>query len=129
MNLLKSIKENITRIFKDAFCLNKELLMEKGSSISCKDVHGNVTSCIKIVPIHIDYESDEKGNFPRFDIVSTIGKDGQYNTIKKHVLSLNADETPIEGSKNLLTSGQLYNIINDLQSQIDILKQKLGDNQ
>ena len=126
MNLLKSIKERITKIVDDTFYLDKELSMEKGSSISCKDICGNVINCIRIVPTHIDKESDDKINFPRFDIVSTIGKDGQYNIIRKHILSLNADETPTEGSKNLLTSGCIYNIISDLQNQIDALKDKIN---
>ena len=126
MNLLKSIKERITKIVDDTFYLDKELSMEKGSSISCKDICGKVINCIRIVPTHIDKESDDKINFPRFDIVSTIGKDGQYNIIRKHILSLNADETPTEGSKNLLTSGCIYNIISDLQNQIDALKDKIN---
>jgi len=40
----------------------------------------------------------------------------------KNVLTLDADEMPTEFSNNLITSGTLFNIISNLQKQINELK-------
>jgi hypothetical protein len=37
-------------------------------------------------------------------------------------LNLDTDESPIQGCHNLVTSGNLYKVINNLQEQIDELK-------
>jgi hypothetical protein len=41
---------------------------------------------------------------------------------RKVVLNLDTDYTPTAGSINLMTSGDLYRVISELQSQIDELK-------
>jgi hypothetical protein len=55
-------------------------------------------------------------------VIKTAVRDGMYGMHRKIVLNLDTDYTPTEGSINLMTSGDLYRVISELQSQIDELK-------
>lgn len=126
MCIIMKLKEKLFNFIDKVLSIKQELVMEEGSSLVCRDKEGIVTKTVKIVPTHIDRDADIKIEFPQFDVISTISKDGQYNVIYKQLLTLDVDSEPTEGSYKLLTSGQLYNIISDLQNQIDTLKDKIN---
>ena len=122
MNIFNIVKEKITNKVKDIITVKDKIFMEQGSSVVCKDSNNGINKQVSIIASHINENYDEPQTFPRFDVVKTVSKDGSYSTHKEYMFSLAADKEPTEGSKNLLTSGALYEIINDLQMQINELK-------
>lgn len=101
------------------------IYMDRGSYLSCRDKTGRVNVQTRIVPEHIDFDLGEPITFPRFSVVKIGTKENGYGMYARCALILDADETPVENSKNLLTSGTLYNIIADLQAQIANLQEQI----
>lgn len=126
MAILTNIKRTIQKIFRPAEevknVVNSPIYMEKNAAVICKDTVGTTTYKTVIVPEHIDLDADIQIETPRFCVNKITSKEGMIGMTFKNVLVLDADSEPIEGSKALITSGTLYDIINNLQSQIDELK-------
>lgn len=121
MKLLTTIENKIKELVRK-LTLKEKLYMDQGASLICYDKIGNTNKQIEIIANHIDEFSENPDDFPSFRVIKTSSIDGTHSLYRKHSMNLDTDETPTQGSKNLLTSGTLYNIINDLQSQIDALK-------
>lgn len=125
MKLLEKISTSISTLINKTLSLKDKLYMEKGSALVCKDKEGIVNKSVEIVAEHIDHDADTVLDFPQFTIKKITSRDGQYNMITENVLVLDADEDPTEGSKKLVTSGKLFDIIVGLQSQIDDIYSKI----
>ena len=123
MNIISTIKQKITNLFNPGEeTVDYPIYMTGNASVICKDKEGTVIKKVSIVPEHIDPDADIQLEFPRFSVIKVTSIEGLIGMHLKHVLVLDADDEPIEGSKALITSGTLYDIINNLQSQIDELK-------
>lgn len=122
MKILNKIENTIKEVANKTLTLKDKLYMGYGASFACKDKIGNTNKQIEIIANHVDESSENTEEFPSFKIIKTSSIDGLNSLFRKHSMNLDTDELPIQGSKNLLTSGTLYNIINDLQSQINELK-------
>jgi hypothetical protein len=48
--------------------------------------------------------------------MKSTSRDGYVGNYKRHIMTLDVDDCPTEDSVKLLTSGQLYNCIQELQS-------------
>lgn len=125
MELLNKLKIAASTITSKIVSLKDKLYMEKGSALVCKDKEGIVNKSVEIVAEHIDHDADTVLDFPQFTIKKITSRDGQYNMITENVLVLDADEDPTEGSKKLVTSGKLFDIIVGLQGQIDDIYSKI----
>lgn len=125
-NFIMKLKEKLTDLVKKVLSLDEELSMENGAALVCKDKEGIVNKSVKIVATHINPDADEQIDMPQFDVISQVSKDGQYSMHVKHMLTLAADDCLTEGSKKLITSGQLYEIVKELQNQIDVINQKIN---
>ena len=116
MKILNKIENTIKEIANKTLTLKDKLYMGYGASFVCKDKIGNTNKQIEVTANHIDESSENPDDFPSFGVVKTSFIDGTHSLYRKYCMNLDTDETPTQGSKNLLTSGTLYNIINDLQS-------------
>lgn len=121
-DLLQALSRKISTAISKYLILKEGLYMEKGASLICKDKIGNSNRSVELVASHIDRDADIQIDFPQFDIVKILGKDGVIGMHVKHALTLDTDDFPTQDSKKLLTSGTLYEILNNLQNQIDELK-------
>lgn len=123
MNILSNLKEKVLGILPKTKTSIKDLIyMEDGSSVMCEDKQNDCTKSTRVVAKHINEDLDTPIEFPTFYVIKTTSRDGMFSTHVKVALVLDADDEPIEGSKNLLTSGTLFSILSDLQDQIDDLK-------
>lgn len=122
MKVLQNVKEKLVNVAQKYTTFKDKIYLEKGSGIVCKDSNNGYNKSIEILASHEDLSADQPITFPRFDIIRSTSRDGYDSTHKKHLFTLDTDDEPTEGSKNLLTSGVLYEIINDLQMQINELK-------
>lgn len=102
--------------------LRDKVYLENGSGFVCLDKKDSANKSVEIVPTHINPNLDNPADFPQFTVIKTTSKDGSIGTHKRTALILDTDNEPTEGSYKLLTSGLLYEIINDLQNQINELK-------
>lgn len=119
MKLLSTIKQKISNLFRnEETTINEPVYFDSGASIICRDKEGIVTMTSSIVAEHID----DNTKFPRFSVVNTTAKEGMLSFNLKRILNLTTDNVPTQGSKNLMTSGDIYTVINDLQNQINDLK-------
>lgn len=126
MSIFTNIKNKIFGNSSDDQNINSLIYLNKGAALICKDKTTDATLQTKIVAEHLDSDADVQIMFPRFSVIKTISKGGNYGMHSKLALVLDTDESPAQNSKNLLTSGTLFNIINDLQAQIDELKTQLN---
>ena len=126
MNLFEKIfLNNKQKVAQSKLTLNEELYLEKGSSLVCKDSINGSNNIIKIVPNHIDLDLDTPIEEPEFNVYRITSRDGVIGMYAKKLLTLDTDNTPTENSTKMITSGTLYTIINDLQEQINDLKNKI----
>jgi hypothetical protein len=88
--------------------------MEDNSGFICKDKKVNTNLSTKLVAQHINDNPESPVDYPRFCIFKTSAIDGSYGMHSKLAMVLDTDDTPTEDSKNLITSGTLYNIIQNL---------------
>lgn len=127
MAILTNIKRTIQNIFRPTEevknVVNYPIYMGTNSAVICKDTIGTTTYKVIIAPEHIDLDADIQIESPRFCVNKVTSKEGMVGMTFKNVLILDADSEPTEDSKALITSGTLYNIISDLQEQINELKQ------
>lgn len=121
MSLLNTIKEKLY-ISKLKQTIDNPIYMRENARFVCSDTKNNVTVEMSIVPEHASNDTEE----PNFGVTRYSFREGQLSAHYKKVLNLNTDDAPIQGSKNLLTSGTLYHIINDLQTQITELQEKIN---
>lgn len=111
----------LTQIRKDQ-TIDGPVYMGKISSFVCRDKLSSSTVTTSLVAEHINPDAEEPLVFPRFVINKMSAIDGGYGMYSHNVLALDADDVPTEGSINLITSGTLYNILQNIQDQIDDLK-------
>lgn len=121
--MFEKIKEMIGIKKQVATKINGPVVMEDGAVVVCQDVGTDSTITTKIIPQHVS----DNVNFPRFIVTKTAARHDSYGMWNKVVLALDTDNAPSEGSINLLTSGAIYEVINDLQNQIDELKARLNN--
>lgn len=112
-------------MFNKNLTLDQQLLMEDGAAITCKDKINKVNKSVSIIPTHINMSLDQPVEFPEFSIIKKSGVDGSLSLNLRKVLILDVDDEPTEDSIKLLTSGQLYLIINNLQDQINELRDSI----
>ena len=124
LNILKimAIFDKIKSLFKSKLTVNQPVYAEDGASVICQDKDNGVIKQMSIVPEHINPNLDIPTTFPKFVVNKKTAREGMIGMHFARVLNLDTDEAPIQGSKNLLTSGTLYEILNDLQDQIDDLR-------
>lgn len=122
MKILLTIKNKMKELLNKKMTLRDKLYLEKGSGIVCEDKEDLTNKVVEIIPSHINRDLDFPRTFPEFSVVKTTSKDGQIGTYKKVALILDTDDEPTEGSRKLLTSGLLYEIITDIYNKIDELK-------
>lgn len=118
MSLLSTLKQKITGTPKTQ-TVNSPVYMEKGAQFVCQDHVNKTNMSTTIVARHVEKNTED---FPKFQVIKTSALDGMYGMNRKVVLNLDTDYTPTAGSINLITSGDLYRVISELQSQIDELK-------
>lgn len=123
MNILEKLKQSLNVFKKDQFVLNDPIYMENSASLVCADKQGKVRKTARLFAKHVD--QDNQDDFPSFQINKTSSIDGEYGMYSKNVLVLDADDVPTLGSKKLITSHTLYQIIEDLQCQINELNEKI----
>lgn len=124
MEIFKKLTDKIGVALKK-LSLTDKLYMGKGSGLVCADKQGTINKKVEILASHIDTNLEDLNSFPQFTVVKTTSRDGQIGTHKKIALILDTDSQPTENSFKLLTSGLLYEIISDLQNQINELKSKI----
>ncbi|WP_287385529.1 hypothetical protein [Lachnospira sp.] len=122
MKILLTIKNKMKELLNKKMALRDKLYLEKGSGIVCEDKEDLTNKVVEIIPSHINRDLDVPRIFPEFSVVKTTSKDGQIGMHKKVALILDTDDEPTEGSRKLLTSGLLYEIITDIYNKIDELK-------
>jgi len=125
MKILEEVKTKVSNTLNKYFSLKEKLYMDKGASLICKDKEGKTNKSIEIVANHIDPNLDNPISFPEFNIVKSVSTDGSYSLHKVHSLTLDADNEPTEGSKKLIVSGTLYEILNDIQTKINNLREDM----
>ena len=124
MGLLTLAKTKITDLLKRNV-LAEPVYMEKNAAFVCQDKQDKATKTTRIIAEHINEDMDIPITFPQFSVTKTTSLQGMIGMHFKHVLTLDADDYPTEGSKNLLTSGAIFEVITELQNQIDELKEQL----
>lgn len=102
--------------------INGPVYMGKDSSFVCEDKLSNSTVVTSLVAEHINPDAGESIAFPRFVVNKTSALDGSFGMHSHNVLALDVDDVPTEDSINLITSGTLYNILQNIQDQIDDLR-------
>lgn len=123
MAFLENLKNKFTAMNKN-LNLNEPLYMEKGSSLICKDKEGDLNKQVAIIAEHVNYDLDEPTTFPKFSIIKGSSRDGSYSMYRKHVMNLDTDDVPTEGSHNLITSGALYEILQEINTRLENLENK-----
>lgn len=118
MSLLQKIKEKFSSS-KKVNTLSEPMYMMDGSAFVCQDKNNNVLKSTKIVAEHTN---ESEIDFPRFIVTKTSFRDGMIGMYHKTSMVLDTDDEPTEGSKNLLTSGDIYKVVSDLQDQIEDLR-------
>lgn len=118
MSLLQKIKEKFT-IAKKVKTLDEPLYMLDGAAVICLDKNDKVTASTKIVAEHVENPDTD---FPKFVVIKTASRNGIIGMFNKVALILDTDEEPVIGSKNLMTSGDIFKVVSDLQDQIDDLR-------
>ena len=121
--MFEKIKEMFGVKKQVATKVNGPVVMEDGAVVICQDVGTDSTVTTKIIPQHVS----DSVSFPRFVVTKTTARHDSYGMWNKVMLALDADSVPSEGSINLLTSGAIYEVINDLQNQINELKEQLNN--
>ena len=125
MEILKNLKTKVSQALRKCLFLNEQLYVGSNGSIVCKDKVGDRNLSTTIVATHVDLDADIPVEFPTFGVVKSSSVEGGYGTHKKYAFTFDTDDEPIMGSKNLLTSGTIYEVVKDLQSQIDDLKKQI----
>ena len=118
MDLLNNLKQKLTTALKIQ-SLNSPIYLEDGAQFVCQDHKNKKNMSTRIIARHV---GDDPDDFPKFQIYKTAALDGMFGMHRELTLNLDTDESPIQGSHNLVTSGNLYKVINNLQEQIDELK-------
>lgn len=121
MGLLSTLKQKITGTPKEQ-TLSTPVYMESGAQFVCKDHINKANKIMAIVAKHVNNDIED---FPGFQVYKTSSRDGMIGMNRQLILNLDTDSDPTEGSKNLLTSGTVFNVVMALQTQIDELKAKL----
>ena len=115
----------LSNLFKKQKTVDEPIYMTSNASVVCSDKQNGTTKKVQINFQHIDPDADIQLEFPRIEVVKTSSKDGMIGMYRKHVMNLDTDDMPTEGSKNLLTSGVLYQIISELTQRIKELESKI----
>lgn len=113
MGLYKTVKDTLANIFNMGKS-QQSVYLEDGVGLICEDKDNSIRKSTKIVAQHSNYTADIPIEFPRFCVNKTTARIGAIGMHSKNVLFLDADDEPTEGSKNLLTSGVIYDVIQDL---------------
>lgn len=101
--------------------MTQPVYMKEGSAFVCQDKNNDSTVTVKLLAKH----STDEETPTMFTVTKTVSRNGQYGMHFKQLLNLDVDDSPTEGSKNLLVSGTIYDIITDLQNQIQELKERI----
>lgn len=107
---------------KNKLSLGEKLYMEQNSGLVVKDSNNGYNKSVELLASHINPDLDVPQDFPEFRIIRSTSRDGYVGNYKRHIMTLDVDDCPTQDSCKLITSGQLYDIINDLQNQINELK-------
>lgn len=95
------------------------------AAVVCETKYPAGSNIVKIYARH-NYPDDENpGGIPNFYVNRRIVRQNQFGPRSKDIICLDADEFPTENSINLITSGRLYHIFQDLQNQINELKEQI----
>jgi len=122
MKIINNIKQKLEVLKK--YILNNVIYMEKDSGIVCQDTNNGIINSVGIYPAHIDLGMDNPLEFPELNIIKTTARTDSNSMFKNKVLTLDTDDEPTPGSKKIITSGTLYNILLNIQEQIDDIKNK-----